>query len=327
MVTHEGDLLVSFHHRIPGNQDFWFQFALDRFFQPTVCTEDDNGEVIRAALDGDWIDEWSKDLERIADLQGDDEAFAPFKHLEPYLDGRMYYLNARSFQINPDENDDRWNMPEQWASGAAQGKFSEELLAHRPQLFGEPEIYDLFESLGADEGAFGGLGGILSDLLWYCEMVAGTDPSVEANQCMADLPEQIDRVVSQSRSEMDFVLKPDRGLDDENDSTELIHNFSNMRHLNTWRAVDGAPSGFDGWGEMHYSYVVFSKDSDLRIGGSASGAFTLFLQGQDSNTRIMLQGEFNIPKIKKDHWTPGDLRAEKRAEAIEDDPTLFYCSN
>jgi hypothetical protein len=318
VVTHEGDLLVGFHQRLPGGDDFWFQFAIDRFFQPTQCVQDDDGGVVRAAKDGDWIDEWSRDLERIAELQGDEEAFAPFKHLEPYLDGRMFYLNARGFQFNPDENNDRWTIPQQWASGAAQGKFSEEFVLHRAPLYGDPQVYDLFERLGLGEGDTGDLGGLFSDLLWYCPMVAGTDPLT--NQCMKDLLEEIDTSVAWSKGEMDLVLKEDA-------DAPSVFPFSNMRHINTWRAVDGAPSGFDGWGEMYYSYVVFSADSDLRIGGRAEGAFTLFMLGQDSNTRVMVQGTFEVPKIKKDYWVPDDLREKKREEAAEDGQDVFYCSN
>jgi hypothetical protein len=309
IVTHEGDLQVTFHHKLPGGADFSFQFAIDRFFQPVECAFDaEKNEVVRAAYDGDWIDGWSTDLERIASLRDDEVAFAPFAHLDDYLDGgRLFYLNARGYQVNPDENDDRWFIPEQWAAGAAQGKFGEELVADRGQLYNEPYLTDLFAGQGVDEGAFGGIGGVFSQYLWYCDLQPGED--VSTNACMQALTENVDEDVLRSASNLDLVFA---GGDPE---AEPMFNFSPIRHDNAWRVVDGTPDGFDGWAESYSSYVVFSEDSDLRIGGFAKGAFTLFLVGQDSNTTTIIKGEFNIPKLKADNWVPDDLREQKREES------------
>ena len=320
VVTHEGDLLVSFHHRLPGGSDFWYQFALDRFFQPSECVEDDNGEVIVAALDGDWIDEWSKDLDRIAELRDDEEAFAPYAHLDNYLDdGKLFYLNGRLSQLNPDANDDgeddQWFMPEQWSAGAAQGKFSEELLVDFA-----PTMSDPFLDSALAQGYYVSQIGNFTDFLYYCEMLAGTDPMTSA--CMEALGTTLDERVVGAVGDLNYVMKPDVGED-----VEPVNHFGPMRHLNDWRAVDGRPSGFDGWGEMYPSYVVFSDDSDLRIGGSARGAFTLTMAAVDSNTFVILKGEFEIEKIKKDRWVPENLREVKRAEAEEAfGEELLYCS-
>jgi hypothetical protein len=320
VVTHEGDLLVTFHHRLPGNSDFWYQFSLDRFFQPTECVEDDNGEVVVAALDGDWLDEWSKDLERIADLRGDEAAFAPYAHLDPFLDGgRMYYLNGRLTQLNPNANDegenDQWFMPEQWSAGAAQGKFSEELLVDFAPTMSDPTL----DSLLAQGYYLYQLPGF-TEFLYWCDMRAGTDPLT--SPCMEALEATLDERAAGAVADLNYVMRPEVGEDVEPDN-----HFGPMRHLNSWRAVDGRPSGFDGWGEMYPSYVVFSEDSDLRIGGSARGAFTLTMAAVDSNTFVVVKGEFEIPKIKKDRWVPENLRETKRNEAEEAyGEELLYCS-
>jgi hypothetical protein len=324
VVTNEGDIFVTFHHRLPGGSDFWFQFAVDRYFQPTECVQDDNGDVIVAALDGDWVGEWSKDLDRIAELRDDDEAFGPYEHLDPYLDGgRMFYLNGRLAQTNPNANedgeDDQWFMPEQWSAGAAQGKFSEELVVDNPPTTTDPTLQSLLA-----QGYYASQFADLSEFLYWCDMPAGTDPDPEVNTCMASLADFMDERVVGAVNELDYAMQPEAG-----EGVEPDNRFGPMRHLNTWRAVDGRPSGFDGWGEMYPSYVVFSEDSDLRIGGSARGAFTLTLSAVDSNSFVMVKGEFEIPEVKKDRWTPENLRETKRAEAQEaaGEDGILYCTS
>lgn len=314
IVTHEGDLLVGFHHSMPGSADIRFQFAVDRFFQPTECVVQDNGDVVASALDGDWIDEWSTELDRIAALEGDDEAFAPYAHLEPYLDGgRLFFLNANGYQFNPEENSDWWYTPEQWSAGAAQGFFGEERISHRPPTYAEPELGDLFQRLGLSEDDLaGGLGdAFTADYLWWCEQDAGD--LNEDSDCLAVLEERIARVADQARIEFEGSARADE--DDD------VFAYRPITHMNEWRALDGTESGYDGWGELNYSYVVFSENSDLRIGGSAEGAFTLVLDGEDSTTRVYLKGQFTIPEIKSDKWAPQDLRAEKREES-----GVTYCA-
>jgi len=322
VVSHEGDLVVTFHHRLPGGADFWYQFAVDRYFQPTECVQDDNGDVIVAALDGDWVAEWSKDLDRIAALREDEEAFAPYAHLDDYLDGgTMFYLNGRLAQTNPnaadDGADDQWFMPEQWSAAAAQGKFAEEEMVDYPPTMSDPQLQALFA-----QGLYAYQIGNLEDYLYWCDMVAGTDPDPAENNCMAALDSYLDERVDGAVLDLDYVNRT--SLD--GDATP-VDRFGPMRHLNTWRAVDGRPAGFDGWGEMYPSYVVFSEDSDLRVGGSARGAFTLALSAVDSNSFVLVKGEFEIPKIKKDRWVPENLREEKRAEAEEAaGEELIWCS-
>ncbi len=317
VVTHEGDLLVTFHHKLPGGADFWFQFSVDRFFQPTECVEDDSGEVIVAALDGDWVDEWSKDLERIADLQDDEKAFAPYAHLEPFLDGgRMYYLNGRLVQYNPDPDNgnDQWYMPERWSAGAAQGQLAEELMVDFTPVTADPALLTLLA-----QGYYSYQFTNLESLLWYCPMEPGTDPTT--NPCMISLEAEVDDRVAGSVADLDYVMRPSA-----EDDAEPENRFGPMRQMNFWRAVDGRPSGFDGWGEMYHSYVVFSGDSDLRIGGSAEGAFTIVLSAADSNSFAIVKGQFEIPKIRKDRWVPDNLRVEKREQAQEaSDEPIVYC--
>jgi len=327
VVTHEGDLLVGFHHHMPGKADLRFQFSIDRFFQPTECVVGDNGDVVGAALDGDWIEGWSKEtLGAIAALQGDEEAFAPYAHLEPYLPnddgeggGRLYFLNAGSNQFDPTETADFWFLPEQWEAGAAQGYVGEDRLSHRPALFIEPEMYDLFTVEGYTDGAIGGAGDAFTQWLLYCSELPGavTEETVTADgrtvtpsMCHQFFDQRMEFIADQSRAETAMAMRSD--IDDDPGSTWA---YRPVVHRNKWRPIDGVAAGFDAWSEIHYNYVVFSADSDLRVGGRAEGAFSLVLDGTDTNSRVIVNGQFEIPKIKNDTWAPRDLRSEKRDES------------
>jgi hypothetical protein len=308
IVTHEGDLQVGFHHSMPGSADIRFYFAIDRFFQPTECVVDGD-EVVASALDGDWIDEWSEaTLEHINSLRDDEEAFAPYEHLEPYLDGgRVYMLNSNGYQYNPDENIDWWYTPEQWSAGAAAGFFGEERIQHRPPIYAEPELYDLFASLGIGEGEAGDLGDLFTDdYLWWCETELGED--WETNDCLRILEERIHLVADQAQQEFSVAVS-------DEDGDNPAFSYRPVVHMNKWRNLDGVAPGYDSWGELVYSYVVISENSDLRVGGTVEGAFTLVMDGADTTSRVFLKGQFKVDKLKNDRWVPQDLREEKREES------------
>lgn len=313
LITAEGDMQVAFHHRLPGGADFRFVFAIDPDFGPVACRVDDEGNTLRQPMDGDWIKNWSGELDYLhglADQLNEQEAgrgdhlLEAYSHLEPYRDnGRLYLLNARGYQFNPaDPTGPDWDFPEIWASGAAQGKFSEENLFHRTARFGEPEIYNAVEASEATETAYVT---IRAEDLWYCDMEPGTDPTT--NPCMTTTRERLDEITVGVQDELDRMLQPDK-------ETPPLFTWAPIGHTNFWREPDGLPPGFDGWSELHYNYVVFSGDSQLEVGGSAEGAFSLTFDADESSTRIFVKGRFVIDRIKKDKWTTADLRQEKLLE-------------
>ena len=327
LVTHEGDLLVGFHHHMPGKADLRFQFAIDRFFQPTECVVGEDGKVVGAALDGNWVEEWSKDaLGQMAALEGDDEAFAPYAHFAPYLPndngeggGRLFFLNSGSNQFDPNEGSDFWYLPEQWEAGAAQGFLGEDRLVHRSSLFVEPELFNLFTSEGLSDGGVATINDLFTYLYLYCDEAPGSvyesveledGTVVDPSLCQRYFDERMDFIADQAQAETAMAMRSD--IDD--DPGEAFA-YRPMTHRNKWRAIDDAAAGFDSWSEIHYSYVVFSADSDLRVGGRAEGAFTLVLDGSDTNSRVIVRGQFEIPKIKRDTWAPRDLRDDKREES------------
>jgi hypothetical protein len=307
VITSEGDLQLAFHHRLPGGADMRFVFSIDPDFAPVSCSVDEQeGTVVRGPMDGDWIENWSTELDYIAEQSAADETGAfgrPYAHLEPYLDGgRLYLLNSRSYQLNPaDPTGADWDIPSQWSAGAAQGKFSEENLFHRTARFGEPQVYNAVEVADNTEYQYFD---ISKDELWYCDDITG-DPREDL--CMQAMEEEIREVQVGVREELDRMLDPDK-------SGEPVFSFAPITHINYWRESDGLPPGFDGWAEAHWNYVVFSGDSDLQVGGRAEGAFSFTFDADESSTRVFMTGQFVVEKIKKDRWTTSNLEQEKLIE-------------
>ncbi|MEQ1504605.1 MAG: hypothetical protein ABMB14_20365 [Myxococcota bacterium] len=310
LITSEGDLQLSFHHHVPGGADFRIIFTVDPDFGPTTCDLGDGeqtGALPRVPLDGNWVEEWSTELDKIASL--DDAARAPYSHMEEFLDGgRLYFLNAFSYQLNPSEPDGRfWDLPETWIAGAAQGKFVEEDVFHRTARFGEPSIYNLIEV-----GSSSSVGSVNPADLWYCDLEEGADP-LAANcaggkfATMEELDAHVREVGTGIQDELVQLMSPDK-------DAEPVFTYAPIEHTNFWRVPDGRPPGLDGWSELHYNYVVFSGDSDLSVGGQAAGAFSLVLDSGNSSTRVFVKGKFSIDKIKKDRWTTDNLSEDKLIE-------------
>jgi hypothetical protein len=304
VITSEGDLQLAFHHRLPGGADMRFVFAIDPDFAPVSCTVDEEGTVVRGPMDGDWIAEWSKELDYIAAQSEADEAYlAPYAHMEPYFDGgRLYFLNARSYQLNPaDPTGADWDIPQQWSAGAVQGKFSEENLFHRTARYGEPQVYNAVEVQDNTEYQYFD---ISKDELWYCDDIV-VEPTEDL--CMIEMEEELREVQVGVRDELGRMLDPEKS------GTPLL-SFAPITHVNYWRQPDGLPPGFDGWGEAHWNYVVFSENSDLQVGGRAEGAFTFTFDADESSTRVFMKGRFVVEKIKKDRWTTDNLEQVKLEE-------------
>jgi hypothetical protein len=325
LITAEGDLQIGFHHHVPGGADVRFAISIDPDFGPTRCVQGETAEdgVKREPLDGDWVAEWSKELDWIASIE-DENMRAPYAHLEGLEGGKLYFLNAYSYQLNPIEPDGQlWELPETWIAGAADGKFVEEDVFLRTARYGEPSVYNLLAVEGSTSGSGTFYTGIDPESLWYCDMEEGTDPA--SDPCMTERLEHAREVADGIRQELELFTRVSEGDIETDDGTEKgyvsdpaadpVFSFAPIVHGNTWRIPDGRPPGLDGWTELHYNYIAFSKDSNIEVGGSAKGAFSLALDSASSSSRIFLKGKFEIPKIKRDRWTTDDLNQQKLIEA------------
>lgn len=319
LINSEGDLQFAFHHRLPNGEDFRIVFSVDPDFQPTECVEGENeGEVLREPLDGDWVANWSRELEPIAN----GNIPRGFEYLEEIADGgRLYFINSNAYQIDPDfanngTTDERWIFPNQWRSGASVGKFSQDLFEERETRYGEPALYELEETTapGIDLDDLG----VSNASLWLCAespvrpggfLSEGEDPTT--NACMLEITDRMNVVADETEVELRRLFTPGRGVED---NPEPVFEFRPMVHINDWREPDGRAPGIDGWGQMEYSFVVFSEDSVLEAGGDARGAFQLLLEGTGSTSRFFVKGTFEAKNIKNDRWGAGDLFAEKAEE-------------
>jgi len=159
VITSEGDLQLTFHHRPPGSEDFRFAIVIDPEFEPLRCVENESGDVEYEVVDEeDWVEKWSEDA-----------------------DGTLFYLNSGAYQFNPSNTDDLWILPQEWRAGFATARFAAEDYSMRRVRYGLPSAYITFE---LDEGTQP----TAADL-FYTAMSPGTDPS-ESDAFQA----QIDRV-------------------------------------------------------------------------------------------------------------------------------------
>lgn len=300
VIGAEGDLQIGFHHRMPGGADMRFIFTVDPDFQPTTCVQNDDGSVSTEPLDGDWLENWSSELREVAN-QSDDYQQA-FAHMSDYLDdGTLYFLNSRSYQVNPREIRDFWFLPDQYEAGASTAKIAEELMIMRTSVWADPSVYSEIDDPTGDETRSPFL---VSDL-WFCDLEEGDDPNTDG--CMKSLETDVLAVADETYDEVSRMFRPVNG-------EPTVMEYRPMTHMNKWREPDGVPAGFDGWGEMHYNYVVFSADSVLEEGGYAEGAFSLAFEAIDSFSHVYIQGRFVVEKIRRDRWTTADLRAIKAEE-------------
>jgi hypothetical protein len=160
VITSEGDLLLTFHHRPPGSEDFRFAIVINPEFEPLRCVQTEGGGVEYEVVDGlDWVEQWSADE-----------------------DGSLYFLNSGAYQFNPSNTEDLWVLPQEWRAGYATARYAAEDFSMRRVRYGLPSAYIAFEVDDAVEPT-------AADL-FYTAMMPGSDPT-ESGAFQA----QIDRVL------------------------------------------------------------------------------------------------------------------------------------
>ncbi len=309
VLTSEGDAQIGFHVELPGGRDFRFQFAIDPDFQPRQCAQDPaTGEVNYAPVDGDWLAEWSKDVDS----------------------GTMYYLNAGTRQFDPsslywleqDIPDDyggagAWFFPQEWEAGFAQGRFADDLFTVRSTRYAAPAAY-----LNVDNG--------FSDEYPRREEIFGC-PNLPAGEPTLDMPcdddlqvipgnppqeiptpftlgERLERTRTIGREVESELLR--FGVADNGDLPTVKPYF----HDNLWRTSDGREEGIDGWAELNYSWVRFDEGSSFEPGGTASGEFNIFFDGLASQSRFHVRAKFTVSGWSSDFWTTEYLPPKKFEE-------------
>ncbi len=279
IITSENDFQVVFHHALPGG-DFRFVFVLDPVLAPKECRSRPDGTVGLEPIDGDWVSEWSNDLAASGE------------------DGQLFFLNARSYQFNPNDTEQLWVLPQEWRAGFAAGKFGAEDLTLRTAQYGLPVAYDNFESATSAPPA---------SALFYREMEPGSDP--RSNNGFQSVVRRAQEVKEEIQAEFQVLSQ---GQFDTLMGGDFA--YEPRVHANEWRIPDSRASGLDGWAELHYNWVRLDPGADLTVGGTASGEFHLMFVANESPTRVIVRGRFNVPVIKRDRWAPRNVEAEKMEE-------------
>ena len=191
----------------------------------------------------------------------------------------IYYINAGAFHT-PDQGDTLWYFPRTWTAGFGYGKFiGEEFLSVTP-------------------------------------VIQNTLSSVSEDLDYPDL--NSDGVPDEQAANIDLELVA-AGLD----RAEWVNNagaysdgweFDVKVEDNLWRPLDTSPSGLDGWTERNYSWVRIADGSDITEGGKVSGDFQVVMSGLESNSRMVVRGEFKVEELRIDKWAYDNMEEEKRAE-------------
>ncbi len=292
IITSEGDVQIAFHHRLPG-ADMRFLFVIDPDFQPRRCVLDASGDEVMRDIDGNWLDNWSRGA-----------------------DGQVFLLNGTSFQFPVDQTNATgqiqglpWYIPTEWSAGFAAAKFGDDLLQLRPTRYALPSAYELFNESSGLQG--GQAVGVDPRDLFFCNQASlfGFAPDPDQLQaCLDGLRDEMQTVSTEIESELVNAGLFESGIEGLPPVRPRVHN-------NDWRPGDDAPSGLDGWGEMHYAWVRFDEGSVLEVGGSATGEFFLTFDANDNPTRLFVRGRFEVPRFKRDKFTAEYLPDLKFDEA------------
>jgi hypothetical protein len=283
IMTSEGDLHITFHHRLNGGEDMRFGIAVDPKFKPRRCVQ--TGDTVQwEDIDGDWMAEWSNQLTN--------ELFPGSGS-----SGTLIPLNSGAYQFNPSPTDeaDPWYFPDEWEAGYTQARWGPEIMFLRTGRFGKPFAYSNFEESGSDLNEE-------TDLFYVnlAEGVSGNEVSAYAT-----MMDSVQTIATETNGEV-ALLYPE-GLD--------VPNYAPVVIDNGWRVSDGRNAGLDGWGELHSNWLrIDQAAADIGVGAPVSGEFRLLYKGIDSGSRLFIEGSFTVDKIKKDTWTVDELAPQKYEE-------------
>ena len=193
-------------------------------------------------------------------------------------DGSIYYLNAGAYQVNPNDNDIVWTLPQEWLSGFAAARFAS----------------DNFSSVGTGD----------YDYVYQLDIpdnVGSVTVFTATDEFYQDFAEE-------ARAQADWWSSNANawtGMD-----ADLYDGFNFRVEDNAWRTRDSLTTGLDSWTYRSPNYVIISDGSNLEEGGSAKGEFQIHLVSFDSASAMVVQGSFDVAEIRGDKWTYGSLEEE-----------------
>lgn len=300
VMTSEGDLNITFHHRLPGG-NFRFAFVIKPDFEPERCVDRD-GDVQFEPIDGDWVANWSRAVNE-PNYEGGDVVWP--EGYDSGNGGTLFFMNTLSYQFNPESRDTIWSLPPNMRAGYTRARWGPEELFMLPTRYALPTAYTQFDEAGQgpplsalfytslDPDTFGG-----DD---FEERVRDHGPFISMMRRVERTQKEIQEDLSALYSD---AIEPDE--------------HKPIVPSNAWRKPDGRNSGLDGWGEINYNWVRFDQDrSEIAVGNELSGNFALRYYGANSQSQFLVQGEFTISRVKRDRWTTPHVHQE----LLEDNET------
>jgi hypothetical protein len=301
VITSENDFQVTFHHRV-SDTDFRFAFVIDPSFQPTECQDDGAGGIANNPIDGDWLDGWSRAMTE-PNYEGGE-----VKWTGKSSEGTLFMLNAGSYQVDPDSlpNADTigyWSLPPKMEAGFARARFGAEEMFGEQARYGEPYLYTTFNPRSTEP--------FDRDWLYFVELDpeqfggGNFEQEVRSYNPFRNMMTRAEQIADQTREEISAVYPS--GVTGDSYEPAVVSN--------AWRKPDGFTGGFDGWGEMHYSWVRIDQDrTEIVAGADISGEFSIWFYGANSQSRVLVQGEFEVDNVKKDRWTTPNVNEDKLEE-------------
>lgn len=189
----------------------------------------------------------------------------------------IYYINSGAFH-SPDRGETLWYYPADWVSGMGYSKFlGEEFLNVQPRV--RAAIAEIDTSLEYEDLNGNGI----------------------ADEQEAFVAEENYNAALDAAEWAELA-----GATDGNWSMEV------KVEDNIWRPLDELQGGLDGWTERNYSWVRIKNGSKIEEGGSVEGDFQVTLSGLESNSQMVLRGEFKVEELKIDKWSYPVLEDELR---------------
>ncbi|MFK7926810.1 MAG: hypothetical protein AB8H79_01380 [Myxococcota bacterium] len=296
IMTSEDDLQLTFHHRLP-NGDFRFAVVVDPAFQPRTCVEDESGNLSNEPIDGDWVAEYTKSMTQ-GNYDGGESLWTGRSN-----EGTLFLLNATTFQFNPDSTDNIWVLPFYMEAGYAAARWGPESMSYQGARWAQPSAYTAY--------ADGDRNGPPTSSVFYerfdpNQFQGEFEPKLRADPDFKALYEKIEKTARETQEDISALYAP--GIE--------VPDYTPAVPSEAWRRPDGTDAGFDGWGGMYHSYVRFDQDRDLlKAGERLSGEFKLYFFGDNSQSRLLVEGQFETGRVKNDTWVTPNVQEEKLEES------------
>ena len=312
IINSEGDLQLTVHVDIGNGQDFRYHFTIDPDFNPKKCVTNDEGKPeIQDDDQSSWVDEWSEDEDGY----------------------RIFYLNAGSYQVNPNDSETWWYLNSELLSGWGFSKFAAE------EFYSQAGRYGNYDEEGNGPGFIGIEDHENPDLAAYTEAIEDLCAQVYGWDCIylqtdddgdgeseadGDCDDKTEDITSDDCPEIDPDEEPLSWQDEmivmagaaKGGEPQFGYKIEN----NTWRPIDQTITGLDGWMEVHSSWVRLKNGSKIEEGGKVTGDYQLMYDGAESGSRLLVRGEFTVDDLREDQWGYEILEDVKRDENKTD-----YC--